>query len=310
MKRHSPALLAPLCIFLTLLCTPSLAETPPAGPVQVTDASGQNIRLEAPARRIVSIAPHVSELLLAAGAAGQLVGVDEFSASLPGLQSRQLVQVGQYARLDLERLLALQPDLVIGWQSGNRMPQLQHIRQFGIPLYLDEIRRIEDIAESVESLGQLAGQPQASTTAEELRQRVAALRALEYPPPRLRVFFQIWDQPLMTINGEHVISQAIELCGGENVFAGLPVIAPTVSAESVLAAQPDLIVVSSGDPAADASALEAQGWQALSQARRVSLTPSDILQRPSPRFIDGVESLCAVFDEVRQAAAGPDGFAR
>lgn len=275
--------------------------------VQTLDSLGNEVRLDAPARRIVSIAPHTTELLIAAGAGQWLVGVDEFSSTLDDVHTLNVQTVGRHSNLDLERLLSLKPDLVVGWRSGNRGPQMERLQQFGVPLYLSEIREIDDIARGIEALGVLTASDEAPQAAAALRARAAQLAEQPHSGPRLRVFFQIWDQPLMTINGQHLISKAIDLCGGENIFASVPTIAPTVTVESVLTANPDVIVTSGDDPKEPSSGERWKQWKQLKAVRSgglVTLTPSDILQRPAPRFLDGVEALCAAFDQVR--AEQPD----
>jgi iron complex transport system substrate-binding protein len=277
-----------------------------AEPLRFIDDAGREVVLDAPARRIVSIAPHVTELLFAAGAGDSLVGVDEFSDFPPA--ARALPRIGRHASLDLEAIVRLQPDLVVGWASGNRMPQLERLEALGIALYLNEIREIDDIAASVETLGRLAGtQPAAQAAADALRARAEALRTRRDRTP-LRVFHQVWERPLMTLNGEHLVSRAIDLCGGENVFADLPTLAPTVSLESVLAADPHVIIVTA---TADAPAAGLDAWQrwpqlaAVRQGNLLSL-PADLLSRAGPRFIDGVEALCDALDAARARIAQPD----
>lgn len=289
-----------LLLALAVLLSPGLA----AQEIRVIDDAGRELRLDGPARRIVSIAPHVTELLFAAGAGAYLVGADEFSDYPPA--AKTLPRIGRHSSLDLEAILALQPDLVIGWASGNRMPQLQRLEQLGIPLYLNEIRRIDDIARSLETLGTLTASPHAAQAAAQLRERGARIAARRIDGPPLRVFYQIWDQPLMTINGDHLISQAIALCGGENVFGRLGVLAPTVGTESVLAAAPE-VIVASGSSAQSPLWLEHwRRWSSLPavQADNLFAIPPDIVQRPTPRFLEGVEALCAAFDLARERRSG------
>lgn len=267
--------------------------------IRITDDTGREIRLDGPARRIVSIAPHVTELLFAAGAGAHVVGADEFS-DYPQ-EARRLPRIGRHSSLDLEAILALKPDLVIGWASGNRMPQLQRLEQLGIPLYLNEIRRIDDIAASIEAFGRIAGSPGAAEAAQRLRERAARIAARKRDGARLRVFYQIWNQPLMTVNGEHLISHAIALCGGVNVFADLPTLAPMISVESVLAADPEIIVASGSGAEHPRWLDDWRRWPMLTAVRRDQLLaiPPDLVQRPTPRFLEGMEQLCAALDRAR-----------
>lgn len=276
-----------------------------ANGVRVVDDAQRTVELSAPAMRIVSIAPHVTELLFAAGAGDRVVGVDEYSDHPPA--ARALPRIGRHSGLDLEAIVALRPHLVVGWASGNRMPQLERLDALGIALYLNEIRSIDDIATSIETLGRLAGtQPAARAAADALRERAQALRT-GGEDRRVRVFYQVWDKPLMTINGEHLISRAIERCGGQNVFAPLSQLAPTVSVESVLAADPQVVIASRIDDKTPTGLAEWRRWPELAANRHDNLLtlPADLLQRPGPRFIDGVEALCAALDEARGRITRP-----
>ncbi|MDX5364040.1 MAG: cobalamin-binding protein [Pseudazoarcus pumilus] len=286
-------------LLIGLLAGPAMAE-----PMRLTDDTGRVVQLDGPARRIVSIAPHITELLFAAGAGDRIVGVDEYS-DYPEA-ARALPRIGRHSSLDLEAILALQPDLVIGWASGNRMPQLQSLERLGVPLYLNEIRSIDDIARSIETFGRLTASDGAAQTAAQLRQRVARLHAREQDGPRLRVFYQIWHQPLMTINGKHLISQALDLCGGENVFAALPNLAPSIGIESVLATNPEVIIASGSTADSPTWLQDWRRWPQLAAVQNEQLVaiPPDIVQRPTPRFLDGVEAICTALERARRGKSG------
>lgn len=284
-----------IALLASLIALPVIAQE-----VRLTDDTGRELRLDGPAQRIVSIAPHITELLFAAGAGERIVGVDEFSDHPAA--AKALPRIGRHSSLDLEAILALKPDLVIGWASGNRMPQLQNLERLGIPLYLNEIRSIDDIAASIETFGRITASPSALHGAARLRERIATLAARKHTGPRLRVFYQIWHQPLMTVNGQHLISQAVSLCGGQNVFAALKPLAPTVGIESVLAADPEVIIASGSTADSPAWLQDWRRWPQLAAVREdqlVAIDP-DIVQRPTPRFLDGVEAMCAALDRARQ----------
>lgn len=285
---------ARLLALALLLAVPAHAQK-----IRVIDDAGRELRLDAPARRIISLAPHITELLFAAGAGNLLVGADEYSDYPPA--ALKLRRIGRHSSLDLEAILALKPDLVIGWASGNRMPQLQRLEALGIPLYLNEIRRIDDIAATIETIGRLTGSEQAGPAAAQLRKRAAALAERDHPLPALRVFYQIWNQPLMTVNGEHLIPQAITLCSGENVFASLAAIAPTVGVESVLLANPEVIVASGSSAGHPEWLGDWKRWPQLAAVKHGHLfvIPPDLVQRPTPRFLDGAERLCEALDKAR-----------
>lgn len=280
----------------------ALLLAPPAGAeaLRFVDDAGREVVLDAPARRIVSLAPHVTELLFAAGAGEYLVGVDEYSDHPAA--ARALPRIGRHSGLDLEAILALQPDVVIGWASGNRMPELQRIEALGVALYLNEIRRIEDIAASIETFGRLTASPSAPQAAAALRQRATAIRTRPAAEHVVSVFYQIWDRPLMTVNGAHLISEALTLCGGRNVFAALPALAPVVGVESVLAADPQVIFAAGSNAQNRDWLAQWRRWPQLAAVRKDNLfeVQADIVQRPTPRFLDGVETLCDALDAARQ----------
>ncbi len=267
--------------------------------IAVTDDAGNSIRLAKPASRIVSLAPHITELLFAAGAGGRVVAAVEYS-NFPET-ARALPRIGSYAAFDLERIAMLKPDLAIAWGSGNPPGQIAQLKRLGIPIFVSEPKRLEDIADSLQRFGKLAGTP----TAESVRtftDHLGALRQRYQSAPPVSVFYEIWNQPLMTVGGTHVINAVIELCGGRNVFAGLSQPATTVSVEAVLRADPDAIVASGMDEARPEWLDEWRRWTQLQAVRRGNLffVPPDILQRHTPRILDGAERLCAALDTVRQ----------
>ncbi len=274
-----------------------------AAALDVRDDAGGELHLPRAARRIVSLAPHVTELLYAAGAGSRLVATVEYSDYPP--QARTLPSVGSGARLDLERIVALRPDLVIGWASGNPAGQLERLRRLGLPLFLSEPRRLEDIARKLEMFGRLAGsEAAADAAAAAFRARLTTLARNYAQRPVVRVFYEIWDQPLVTINGRQIISDVLRLCGGENVFAALPVLAPTVAIEAVLAADPEAIIASGASAASGARPawLDAwTRWPRLTAAARGNLfaVDADLMQRQTPRLLDGAGQVCADLEAAR-----------
>lgn len=268
--------------------------------IVVSDDSGATIRLAQPARRIVSLAPHATELLFAAGAGERLVGAVEYS-DFPE-PARRLPRVGSHARLDLEAIAALKPDLAVGWVSGNSPAHIARLRALGIPVHLAEPTRIDDIATSLERYGELAGTVAAArTAAADVRDRLRQLRSGHESRPAVRVFYEIWTQPLTTVGGGQIISDVIRLCGGENVFAELKSLAPAVSVEAVLAADPEAIVASGMDTARPEWLDDWRRWRGMTAAKRNNLffVPPDLIQRPTPRLVEGAERLCAHLETAR-----------
>jgi iron complex transport system substrate-binding protein len=268
--------------------------------ISLRDDSGTIVRLAQPARRIVSLAPHVTETLFAAGAGDRLVGVVDYS-DYPEA-ARRLPRVGSHARLDLEAILALKPDLAVGWASGNSAVHVAKLRLLGIPVYLAEPVRIDDIATNLERYGQLAGTPAAGrAAATDFRDRLKVLRDRHAARPVVRTFYEVWSQPLTTVGGGQIISDVIRLCGGENVFGRLKTLAPRVSVEAVLAADPEAIVASGMDAARPEWLEDWRRWASLAAVKRDNLffVPPDIIQRPTPRLVEGAERLCAHLETAR-----------
>ena len=268
--------------------------------VRVTDDAGQLLVLERPAHRIVSLAPHITELLFAAGAGRFVVGVSEYS-DFPE-QARQLPRIGGGGGLDAEAIVALQPDLVIGWQSGNPAVQLERLRSLGLALFVSEPRRIDDIPATILKLARLAGtEPAAQPQIAAFNRRYAALQQAHAASETVSVYYQIWERPLMTVNGGHLISAAIRLCGGHNVFSDLPELAPQIGVEAVLARDPQVIVVAGQVAGREAALAPWQRWSQLQAVRNRHLyvVERELLVRHTPRILEGAEQLCGVLDRVR-----------
>ncbi|NTV11833.1 MAG: cobalamin-binding protein [Zoogloea sp.] len=271
-----------------------------AASVDVIDDEGHAVRLAQPAKRIVSLAPHVTEMLYAAGAGEHMVGAVQYS-DYPEA-AKKLPRVGGYSSVNMEAVVALKPDLVVAWKSGNRDAELDKLRALGIPVFIDEPRHIADVATSVERLGRLAGtEAAARAAANAFRARQAQLARRYSGLPSVSVFYEIWNRPLMTINGQHLISDVMRLCGGENVFGNLKILAPQVTAEAVLAADPEVIVASGMGEARPEWLDEWKRWPRLTAAARGNLyfIPPELVQRHTPRILDGAERLCKALDEAR-----------
>lgn len=297
-----------LCRFGLAACLSLSLTGVAAQDIRLTDEIGREVHLHAPAQRIVSLAPHVTELLFAAGAGAAVVGVVSYSDHPP--EARQLPQVGSYTNVDMEAVAALRPDLVVAWHSGNRAVHLDKLEALGIAVYINEPRTLEAVADSIEALGRLAGtEAQAMQAASAFRNRHNELAARYRARPPVRMFYQIWNQPLMTVNDQHLISDVIRLCGGINVFGTLPALAPKIGEESVLAANPEAIVASGMGEARPEWLDQWRRWPQLTAATQGNLyfVPPDLIQRHTPRILDGASQLCAALEETRRKRAGhPD----
>ncbi|MEZ5616201.1 MAG: cobalamin-binding protein [Rhodocyclaceae bacterium] len=274
------------CLIALIAAAPALAGDAP-NPAQ-------------PARRIVSLSPHVTENLFAIGAGHRVVGTVEFSnypAAAKGIR-----RIGGYEQIDLEAVAALRPDLVIAWESGNSASHVARLKAIGLNVVVTEARRIEDVPADLERLGALTGSNDgARAAAAQFRARLDALRSRYGGRPKVSVFYQVWDQPLMTVGGGQIISDAIRLCGGENVFAALESMAAAVTEEAVLAADPEAIVAS-GMGEERPQWLDAwRRWPSLTAVARDNLffVHPDHIQRHTPRILDGIGRLCRHLDTAR-----------
>ena len=282
---------------LVAACVASLDASHAA--VSATDDAGNVVTLARPALRIVSLAPHATEILFAAGAGDRVVGVVAHSDYPP--EARKLARVGDANALDLERIFALAPDLVVAWPYT--MPsQLATLRARGATTFVSDPKTIAGIASDIEALGVLAGtEAVAHSNADALRTRLAALSARYQRAKPIRVFYEVWHEPLQTIGGAHLISQAIALCGGANVFGAQTLAAPSVSFEAVAAARPEAIVGGSDDGTRPKWLDEWKRLPDIPAVRYDNLFAAngDLMHRSGPRFVAGVEALCATLDAAR-----------
>ena len=268
--------------------------------IAVRDDSGAEVRLKEPARRIVSLSPHITEILFAAGAGDGVVGTVDYSDYPPA--ARRIARIGSYENPDVEKIVALKPDLVIGWQSGNSPLDLEPLKRFGVPLFWSEPERIEDVARNLEEFGQLAGTSSvAVSAAAAYRARLEGLRQRYSGRAPVRTFYEIWHEPPTTVGGQQIIGSAIRLCGGVNIFDHLTSKAPVVSVEAVLAADPEAVVASGVDEVRPDWLDAWRHWPQLTAAARGNLfsIPPDLIQRHTPRLLDGAEQLCRDLDTAR-----------
>ncbi len=274
--------------------------------VSVRDDSGHLLDLPRPARRVVALSPHLAELVFAAGGGDRLVGVMRYT-DYP-LAAASLPVIGDAFAVNLEAVAALKPDLLLVWTSGLNPRQQEAVRGLGFPVYHSETTRVDGIADTLERFGQLLGTAaQAQAAARELRRRWALLRERYAGTRPVRVFYQLWDEPLMTVNREHLIAQAIAACGGVNLFGAESALTPTVGWEAAVAANPEIVVsgASRDEPA------RLTGWHRFGQVDavrygRIVVLDSEAIARMSPRFVDAAERLCIAIDAVRHKPAPVD----
>ena len=283
-------------VLLLVLCL----TLPARADLIVRDDTGQVLHLQR-VQRIVSLAPHATELLFAAGAGAQVVGVSDYSDYPPA--ARQLPRIGG-ATLDMERIAALHPDLIVAWPDGMSALQLQQLRKLQHPVYLSAPRRLDDIPAALERMAVLSAAPeQARQTAASLRRELQQLRqAHGTHRDKVRVFYQIWDKPLLTLNGQHIVSDAITTCGGENIFAQLPALTPSVSLENVLQTNPDAIISPDHNHQPAPWLAEWKRWPHLTAVQKNHLfsISADLINRPGPRMIEGTLALCKLLNQARR----------
>lgn len=265
---------------------------PAAAPATVTDAAGREVSLAAPALRIVALAPHIVENLYSIGAGERLVGAVDYS-DYP-TAALELPRVGGIAGISVERIVALEPDLVIGWLSGTDSRATAALDGLGIPYYLDEIRSLEDLHRSLENLGAMTDASESGPALDTLRQVIDA-RPPDAGKPRPGVFLQLWDQPLQSVGAQHLLTDVIRRCGGDSITADVPGLAPRIDLEAVLAADPDLIIVE--------SRAQARHWQRFPELQalrtgQVHAIDPDLMHRPTLRLLQGMDAICSRIDEV------------
>jgi iron complex transport system substrate-binding protein len=286
-------------LVLTLLST-VLCSLTAASELIVVDDNGAEVRLAEPAKRIISLAPNITEVLFHVGAGEQIVGADEYS-NYPS-EAKDILRVNNYAAANYELILSLKPDLVIAWQSGNGDKIINPLRKLGIPVFVVETGEIDQVPNLFRRFGKLSGQDKiAEQRALEFTERLKKLRASNVKKSPVRTFYQIWDEPLITLNGKHMVSSVIELCGGVNIFADAIPLVPYVNIESIVAADPQVIIAGGSQEEQPHWFKSWQKWSGISAVikSQIYLIPADLMQRHSVRILDGAEMMCGYLDRAR-----------
>ena len=265
--------------------------------ISVTDFSGHELVLAKSAKRIVALAPHIVENVYSAGAGQYLVAAVSYS-DYPEA-AKKLPIVGSYNSFSIEKIVSLKPDLVIGWRSGNGESVIAKLKALGVPVYIDEPRELEDIAESVKDIAILAGTMDKAT--ESLDQFHTQLRKLRASSEKksVRTFYQVWNLPLQTLSGEHIVSNVIELCGGSNIFHDAVSIAPKISVESVIQKDPQVIFASGMAESRPEWLDDWLKWSVISAVKNKHLyhIPPDYIQRHTFRILKGAELMCEYIEK-------------
>ncbi len=281
--------------------TPAIPSSSAVFPARITDDRGRTFLLSRPARRIVSLAPNITELVFAAGAGTRLIGVSRYS-DYPD-SARFLPDVGDASSLDLERIVALRPDLVLGWHSGTARSSIEKLEKLGLPVFVIDPVKLSDISRLLRTVGLLTGTvPQAEEAAHAYEDQLEEIKRSHASRIKVRMISLIWHQPLMTVNGYHVISDIIRLCGGVNVFASSPFLAPVISGEDLLLADPEAIISSvmpGGVEMAPAMLLRRLPRVNAIRNNHLFFIHPDLILRPSVRLLLGAKQLCSQLEQVR-----------
>ena len=291
------------CLLLVVLfCLSSAvhAEASANKAIQVKDDLQRTLLLKQSAQRVISLSPHITELVYAAGGGERLVAAVEFS-DYPE-QAKQLPRVGSGFQLDLEAIVALQPDLIIAWHSGNGRGQLAQLEKLGLSVYYSEPETLQHIGENLRDIGRLLGSVSiANAQAEKFIGAIQHLQQLYQNQPEVSVFYQVWNRPLFTINGQHLISHLIELCGGRNVFADLSTLSPQIDLEAVLDKNPQVIIAGVGEGRSD-WVQEWQRWPFLQAVKNQQVygINADLIVRHTPRIVQGAEQMCEAMQQARK----------
>ena len=288
-----------LTLFAAFLSLISAIHTQ-AAEVCVKNLDGSPFCLERPAQRILSLAPHLTEMAFAVGAGAQLVGAVNYSDYPPA--ALDLPNVGGYHQPDMEKIITLKPDLVLAWQSGASPAVLDTLKRLGIKTWVSRGEHIADIPNELRGIGLLSGQQeqgeQAARTFEHELNAITQEHAKSRP---VRGFYQIWPQPLITVSDGHFISEAMQRCGIVNIVGTTHSTTPTWSIEAVIRARPELILTS--PPARDFSRWTSWPDIPAVQNNALIILPADVLMRPAPRMLEGLRALCAAADNVRATPA-------
>ena len=265
-----------------------------------TDDRGKEICLEQPATRIATLSPGATELAWSAGAGDRVVAVVDYSDYPPA--AKDVPSVGGHTRLDMERLLELEPDLVVAWVTGNPTEQVDMLEELGLPVFAIEPRSFQAVSHTIERLATLAGtEAEGFAEAERFRRGIAELRAKYANADPVPVFYQVWDQPLMTVNDEHLIGEMIQLCGGDNVFGAIERLVPRISPEAVISANPEAILAGGMGEENRHWLTRWQDFPGITAVARDNLffIPPSLVQRPTPRMLRGTRLFCEKLEVAR-----------
>ena len=271
--------------------------------ITVTDFTGATVSLKKPAQRIIALAPHIVENVYTAGAGNKLVGAVAYS-DFPE-QAKLLPRVGGYSNINIEKILELKPELIIAWKSAISEANILTIKSLGFPIYIDQPDTLSDLSKSIKDIGMLTGHTeQATHAANKYLVDLEKTKKKYQLQAKVRTFYQVWNQPLRTITGKHIISDAIKICGGVNVYADEKTVSPIINIESLLKRNPQAIIASGLSDKPPEWLNDWKQWPSLQAVRNNNLffVNPDHIQRHTIRVLLGINSICQQLDEARNKA--------
>ena len=290
---------AGLLLAMTILSISILLWTSTSYPAtqKFKDEVGREVAFSFPPRRIVSLAPNITEILFSLGLDEEIVGVS-IHCSFPE-KAKNKPRVGSYINLDYEKITSLKPDLIIATGAGNTRDMVDRLEKLGFPTYVLFPRNFDDILRSIGHIGEVVNRErEARVINKEMRKRKQRVVEITRGRPRPKVFIQIGDVPLVTVGKGSFTDDLIRLAGGENIAGKEKEVYPRFGMEEVLKRSPEVIVISSMNPQGDYQKI-LQGWTRWKtipavKNGRLHLIDSDLLDRPSPRIMEGLEELAKV----------------
>ena len=272
-------------------------------PVSLVDSSGHGISLQGPAKRVISLAPNLTELMFAINAGDSLIAVSDYS-DYP-VAAKTLPRIGSAVSMDVERIVDMKPDLVLTWKTGTPVATQEYLRKLKLPVFEMEFGNVDEIAREIRVLGKLTGQERVATgVSNRFRAGLDRLRNTFSHRKKVSVFYQVWNQPLMTVSNKHFIGDLIRLCGGRNTFGNLPTLVSTVDIESIVGRAPE-VIIAAGNETRQASWLKQWSrWSSIPAVKNnhIYFISPDLLSRPGTRILQGAEILCRDLETVRQAS--------
>ena len=276
-----------------LLGTPAWAQES----LTFTDDKGRTLTLTQPAKKIVSLVPHVTELLFEAGAGEQIIGAAEYSNYPEAAKS--IPRVGDYYAINLETIVELKPDLIFAWPGGPTEQQLNRLQELGFNLFYSDPKSFADIQATLVKFGQLTGnEATAQVTAQNFQKRITELSSQYANTEKVTVFYQVWHDPIYTVSKQSFINEVLEVCGGDNVFKDLPLAAPQLGKEAVIDAQPQVLISQSNSTIGIDFWKEGAMLEAVNKGQAFAVSP-DFIARPTPSLLQGTELICSGIAQIR-----------